>query len=295
MTFEEQLNRYIELINTQISNYLNFEVGHNNILIESMSYSLFAGGKRLRPILALASYDLFAKDISKIIPYACALEMIHTYSLVHDDLPAMDNDDYRRGKLTNHKVYGDGIAILAGDGLLNYSFEIMLEDALRREDPLPYIRSIKEIASRAGINGMIAGQVVDLQSENKSIDKDTLNYIHLNKTAALIAAPLKVGAIIGGADEEDITQMENIGLSLGLAFQIQDDILDVIGDVGKLGKSIGSDAQNQKSTYTELFGLEESIKHVNELTENVISMLAPYKDRSSFLIELSNYLMKREF
>lgn len=295
MHFKDQLNNYIKLVNTQLSNYLDHEKGFNNTLIESMKYSLFAGGKRLRPILALAAYDLFGKDINEVMPYACALEMIHTYSLIHDDLPAMDNDDYRRGKLTNHKVYGEGIAILAGDGLLNYSFEIMLDDALKHKDPYPHVRSIKEIANSAGINGMIGGQVVDLESENKAIGEETLEYIHLNKTAALIVAPLKIGAIIGGASEEDIKCMEEIGLNLGLAFQIKDDILDIIGDENKLGKSIGSDAEQHKSTYPALFGLEASIKHVEELTENVNSLLSPYKGRSNFLLELSNYLMKREF
>ncbi|HDR5039314.1 TPA: polyprenyl synthetase family protein [Bacillus anthracis] len=295
MIFKDQLNNYIELINAQLSSYLDYEKGHNNKLIESMKYSLLAGGKRLRPILALASYDLFGKDVQEVMPYACALEMIHTYSLIHDDLPAMDNDDYRRGKLTNHKIYGEGIAILAGDGLLNYSFEIMLDNALKHKDMYSHIRSIKEIANSAGINGMIGGQIVDLESENKAIKEETLNYIHMNKTAALIIAPLKVGAIIGGAREEDIKCMEEIGSNLGLAFQITDDILDVIGDESKLGKSIGSDMEKHKSTYASLFGIESSIERVKELTDNVNSLLKPYSDKSNFLLELSNYLMKREF
>lgn len=295
MFFKEQLNNYIDLVNKYLSSYLNQENGHNSILIDSMRYSLFAGGKRLRPVLALAAYDLFGQDRSEVMPYACALEMIHTYSLIHDDLPAMDNDDYRRGKLTNHKVYGEGIAILAGDGLLNYSFEIMLKNALKQENPYPHIRSIKEIANSAGINGMIGGQIVDLKSENKKVEQDILNYIHLNKTAALITAPLKVGAIIGGANESDIKIMEEIGLNLGLAFQIQDDILDVIGDENKLGKSTGSDMENHKSTYPALFGLEESINKVQELTDKVNSLLKPYNEKSNFLLDLNNYLMKREF
>jgi len=295
MIFEDQLNMYIELVNKHLLGYFNYENGHNNTLIKSMKYSLFAGGKRLRPMLALAAYDLFGKDVGEVMPYACALEMIHTYSLIHDDLPAMDNDDYRRGKLTNHKVYGEGIAILAGDGLLNYSFEIMLENALKQKNLYPHIRSIKEIADSAGISGMIGGQVVDLESENKTIKEEILNYIHINKTAALIIAPLKVGAIIGGAKEEDIKNMEEIGLNLGLAFQIKDDILDVIGDESKLGKSTGSDMEKHKSTYPSLIGLEASIERVKELTDNVISLLKPYNERSNFLLDLSNYLMQREF
>jgi geranylgeranyl diphosphate synthase type II len=295
MIFEDQLNTYIEIVNEHLSSYFNYENGHNNTLIKSMKYSLFAGGKRLRPVLALASYELFGEDVREVMPYACALEMIHTYSLIHDDLPAMDNDDYRRGKLTNHKVFGEGIAILAGDGLLNYSFEIMLDNALKQKDLYPHIRSIQEIAKSAGIDGMIGGQVVDLESENIAIKEEILNYIHLNKTAALITAPLKIGAIIGGAKEEDIKSMEEIGLNLGLAFQIQDDILDVIGDESKLGKSIGSDMEKHKSTYPALFGIETSIERVKELTDRVNFLLKPYNKNSNFLLELNHYLMKREF
>ncbi|MDI9475862.1 MAG: polyprenyl synthetase family protein [Natronincolaceae bacterium] len=294
MNFKEQLKDYIELVNTRLSSYLDYENGYNSTLIESMKYSLFAGGKRLRPVLALASYDLFGDHICEVMPYACALEMIHTYSLIHDDLPAMDDDDYRRGKLTNHKIYGEGIAILAGDGLLSYAFEIMLDDASKQKDPGPYIRSIKEIANAVGISGMIAGQTVDLESEGKVIDKKILEYIHLNKTAALIVASLKTGAIIGRAPERDVKCMEQAGLNLGLAFQIRDDILDVTGDKGKLGKSIGSDIDRHKSTYPALFGLETSVAYVKELTENANSLLVRYKDRSDFLLELSNYLTKRE-
>lgn len=294
MNFKEQLNDYIELINTRLLGYLDYEKGYNSTLIESMKYSLFAGGKRLRPILALASYDLFGDDIREVTPYACALEMIHTYSLIHDDLPAMDNDDYRRGKLTNHKVYGEGIAILAGDGLLSYAFEIMLDDASKQKQPCPYIQSIKEIANAIGISGMIAGQTVDLESENKVIDKKILEYIHLNKTAALIVASLKIGAIIGKAPEADVERMGQVGLNLGLAFQIRDDILDVTGDKSKLGKNIGSDIDRHKSTYPALYGLETSVAYVEELTENANSLLVGYKDRSDFLLELSNYLIYRE-
>ncbi len=294
MNFKEQLNDYIELVNSRLLSYLDYEKGYNNTLIESMKYSLFAGGKRLRPVLALASYDLFGDNIGEVIPYACALEMIHTYSLIHDDLPAMDNDDYRRGKPTNHKVYGEGIAILAGDGLLSYAFEIMLDDASKQKQPGPYIRCIKAIANAAGIGGMVAGQTVDLESENKVIDKRILEYIHLNKTAALIVASLKTGAIIGKAPEEDVKCMEQVGLNLGLAFQIRDDILDVTGDKSKLGKNIGSDIDKHKSTYPALYGLETSVAYVKELTENANSLLVGYKDRSDFLLELGNYLIRRE-
>lgn len=295
MNFKDQLAHYTELVNSHLLTYFDYKEGYNKTLIESMEYSITAGGKRLRPILALASYELFGTEIKQIMPYACALEMIHSYSLIHDDLPAMDNDDYRRGKLTNHKVYGEGNAILAGDGLLNYSFELMLDFALQQKDIYSHVRSIKEIANSAGVNGMIGGQIVDLESENKSISEDVLNYIHLNKTAALITAPLKVGSIIGGGSEEDIKTMEKVGLNLGLAFQIKDDILDIIGDENKLGKTVGKDIENHKSTYPALFGLENSIKKVEELTKNVNSLLKPYGDKASFLLDLNNYLLQREF
>lgn len=295
MGWKKQLDSYIDVINQRLENYLQIPNTKNQTLIEAMKYSVFAGGKRLRPVLALASYELFGNDLKQILPYACGLEMIHTYSLIHDDLPAMDDDDFRRGKPTNHKVYGEGIAILAGDGLLNYAFEIMLEDALNHKDMQPYILSIREIANAAGIHGMIGGQVVDLQSENKKVDETTLDYIHFNKTAAMITASLKIGAIIGKGTDNDIQNMEYVGKNLGLAFQIQDDILDIIGDQDKLGKNIGSDQENNKATYPALYGIECSKRKVEELTDNVKRILENYMDKSDFLYCLSNYLVDREY
>lgn len=295
MSWKNELTQYMELINKHLDQVMNMEKEENYILIDSMKYSLFAGGKRLRPVLALASYQLFANDLNNILPYACGLEMIHTYSLIHDDLPAMDNDDYRRGKLTNHKVFGEGIAVLAGDGLLNHSFEVMLRHALTQPQMEPYVRSIYEIAKAAGISGMIGGQTVDLQSENVKVSAETLNYIHLKKTAALIIASLKIGAIIGNASEEDIKNMESIGKNLGLAFQIQDDILDIIGDQKKLGKNIGSDQEKNKSTYPSMYGLDFSINKVKELTNSIYDTLNKYGDKANFLIDLCNYLVDREY
>ncbi len=294
MTFREQLQHYIDLTNEHLKDYFNIKEGYNQTLIESMKYSLFAGGKRLRPILSLASYQMFRDDIEEVMPYACGIELIHTYSLIHDDLPAMDNDDYRRGKLTNHKVYNEGVAILAGDGLLNYSFELMLENAIKQNDIYKHVVAIKEISNSAGVHGMIGGQVVDLESENKIIDKEMLDYIHINKTAALITTSLKVGAIIAGAQEEDIRNMEKVGLNLGLAFQIKDDILDVVGDEAKLGKSIGRDLEKHKSTYPALIGLEASIEKVGALTNNVKQLLHRYSSKAEFLLELCDYLTSRE-
>jgi len=295
MSWIAQLNTYVELINKELDQLMNIEKDENHILIDSMKYSLFAGGKRLRPVLALASFQLFSNELKEILPYACGLEMIHTYSLIHDDLPAMDNDDYRRGKLTNHKVYGEGVAVLAGDGLLNHSFEVMLSHALNQNPIEPYVRGIYEIAKSAGINGMIGGQIVDLQSENKEISAETLNYIHTKKTAALICASLKIGAIIGKASQEDIDNMEIIGRNLGLAFQIQDDILDIIGDQSKLGKNVGSDQEKNKSTYPSMYGLEFSKNKVKVLTDSIKDTLNKYGERSEFLLELFNYLVDREY
>lgn len=293
MEIKQHLNRYIELVNRELERYMSIHPSKNKTLIDAMNYSLMAGGKRLRPILAIASYEIFNNQLEEILPYACAIEMIHTYSLIHDDLPAMDNDDYRRGKPTNHKVFGEGIAVLAGDGLLNYAFEIMLQDAVKRRNMKPYVEGMQVIANSAGINGMIGGQVVDLESENRIIDGDTLEYIHLNKTAALITAPLKIGAIIGQASEKDVANMEFIGRNLGLAFQIRDDVLDIIGENDKLGKNIGSDENKQKSTYPSIYGLEYSVNKVKELTLSSNEKLMEY-DNSTFLYELSNYLINRD-
>lgn len=295
MDQRQRLNNYIEIITKELEKYLNTTYSKNTRLIEAMKYSLMADGKRLRPVLAIASHEIFSDNSKKILPYACGIEMIHTYSLIHDDLPSMDNDDYRRGKLTNHKVFGEGVAILAGDGLLNYAFQIMLEETLKHNNMQPYVYSMKVIADAAGIHGMIGGQIVDIESENKDIDAKTLDYIHLNKTAALIAASMKVGAIIGDASKEDIKNMEYIGQNLGLAFQIRDDILDIIGEKTKLGKNIGSDKSQNKSTYPALYGIEYSIDKVKELTNGAHERMQRYGEKAGFLYDLSNYLVNREF
>ncbi|ABR48658.1 Polyprenyl synthetase [Alkaliphilus metalliredigens QYMF] len=288
------MKEYQILTDKKLHHYLDVKEDKNKTVIDAMRYSIFAGGKRLRPIVAIATYNLFKDNLEEVLPYACALEMIHTYSLIHDDLPAMDDDNYRRGKLTNHKVYGEGIAILAGDALLNYAFEIMISHARTQSNANVHLQAIEEIAKAAGMNGMIGGQVVDLESENKQVDKNTLNYIHYNKTAALIISAFKVGAIIAEATETDIAHMNSLGKNIGLAFQIQDDILDIIGDEKKLGKDIGSDVENNKSTYPSLYGLQTSIDEVKRLTTNVDKVLNIYGKRSRFLHDLSHYLVNRE-
>ena len=228
----------------------------DNTLRESMSYSLMAGGKRLRPVLLMAAADAVGADGTKFLPVACALEMIHTYSLIHDDLPAMDNDDYRRGKLTNHKVYGDGIAILAGDALLTLAFTVIL----RQKDAAPeaLLRVVDEISRAAGAEGMVGGQVLDIKAENRSISMEELRRVHMGKTGALFHAALRSGAILAGATEQQLAALTAYADHFGLAFQITDDILDVIGSAEEIGKPVGSDAKNHKSTYVSLTSLSEA-------------------------------------
>lgn len=296
MDFKKELKNKKIFFEKELQNYIPTVDGFQKTLFESMKYSLDAGGKRLRPILLMESCLLVGGDIEDSIPFACAIEMIHTYSLIHDDLPAMDDDDLRRGKPTNHKVFGEGIAVLAGDGLLNYAFELMTSSALKREEnSLRYLKAMNEIAKAAGVYGMIAGQVVDLQSENKKIDKDTLDFIHMNKTSAMIVGAMRAGAIIGGANENELDQITSYAKNIGLGFQIVDDILDIVGDEEKLGKNIGSDLENNKSTYPSLFGIEKSKEIARTLIEDAKNSILSFQGRESFLIELANYIIDREY
>lgn len=263
------------------------------VIYEAMKYSLLAGGKRLRPILAIMACELFEGNITDVIPFACSIEMIHTYSLIHDDLPAMDNDDYRRGKLTNHKVYGEGFAILAGDALLNKAFEV-LHQALIEKPKLEYIKAAAYISKASGTEGMIGGQCIDLFYENKGIDSDILNAMHDKKTGAMIKAPLVAGALIAGAKEEDVQRMERYGQLIGLAFQISDDILDVEGSTEKLGKKVGSDSTNNKSTFVSCHGLEKSKQMAQELIEEAQQLISVYGDKGLLFRELSTYIIQRD-
>lgn len=263
------------------------------VIFDAMRYSLLAGGKRLRPILAIMSCELFDGEIKDILPFACGIEMIHTYSLIHDDLPAMDNDDYRRGRLTNHKVYGDGYAILAGDALLNKAFEVMHE-ALLKNPKIEYVKALSYISKASGTEGMIGGQCIDLYYENKRIDLDILNAMHDKKTGALIKAPLVAGALIAGAAEEDIIRIEKFGELIGLAFQISDDILDVEGSTEKLGKKVGSDADNNKSTYVSCYGLEKSKLMAAEIVQQAQELISQYGGKGLLLKELSKYIIERD-
>ena len=261
-------------------------------LAESMEYSLTAGGKRLRPILLMAAADAAGGHGEDYLTSACAVEMIHTYSLIHDDLPAMDDDDYRRGKLTNHKVYGAGLATLAGDALLTMAFEL-----LARQQGVPaetMLRVVREISEAAGANGMVGGQALDLASEGKRIDMDTLRRMHMAKTGALFRASVRSGAILGGADEAQLAALTEYAEAFGLAFQITDDILDVTGDAAAIGKPVGSDERNHKSTYVTLTSLEAAKRLAREAADRAHEALAPLGEKAAFLDELAEYLVTRD-
>lgn len=289
--FKEEFNRKIETVSLALEKYFEKADNYQKTIYDAMAYSLFAGGKRIRPVLALACAELFNSG-EKVLPFACALEMIHTYSLIHDDLPCMDNDDLRRGKPTNHKVYGEAMAVLAGDALLTKAFEIAVK--FSKLTPEHTLREIDVLATAGGTEGMIGGQVIDIESEGKKVDEKTLDALHLNKTGALIIAAAKLGAIAGGAAEEDIKNLSEYAKNLGLAFQIKDDILDVEGDSDILGKMTGGDEINEKTTFVSLYGLEKSKQMLDEYTKKAKACLKPYGNKAKFLEELADYLLKRD-
>lgn len=296
MDFKSELSQRKNKIDDILIKYFENKSCFQKTIVESMEYSIRAGGKRLRPIILIEVCQMIGGNIEDSLPFACAIEMIHTYSLIHDDLPAMDNDDYRRGNLTNHKVFGEGIAVLTGDGLLNLAFEVMLEKIIATPEIMDRgIRAMQVISNASGVKGMIGGQVVDLESEGKNIDKETLEFIHLTKTSAMIEAAVKAGAIIGGATENQYKELANYGRNIGLAFQIVDDILDVIGDEVKLGKKVGSDIENKKSTYPSLYGIEESKKIASGLLKESLISLELFDDKAEFLRELVDFLRVREY
>ncbi len=264
------------------------------VIYDAMRYSLLAGGKRLRPMMLLAACEAVGGRKEDALPFACALEMIHTYSLIHDDLPAMDNDDYRRGRLTNHKVYGEGMAILAGDALLHHAMETMA--AACAENPNPRTTgAMRVIAHGAGIFGMLAGQAVDVLLEGKPLDQKTLDFIHLHKTAAMIRGALEAGALLGGADQETAEQFGLAGDKIGVAFQIIDDILDVTSTMEELGKPIHSDEKNQKTTYVTLYGVEESRRIAAGLSAEAVEIWKKQGERCAFLLALTEKLTNRTF
>ncbi len=285
------LNEYIELIEGKLKEYVPEYHNLQQNIYKSMNYSLGAGGKRLRPILMLEINRICGGRVEEILPFACAMEMIHTYSLIHDDLPAMDNDVLRRGKPTNHIVFGEANAILAGDALLTKAFEIMsTADVSNKTNQL---KAIAYISVAAGTEGMIGGQVVDIECENKPIGIETLKSIHYMKTGALIRAACAVGGIVAGADDETIKNIECYADRLGIAFQIRDDILDVTGTTKELGKPVGSDEKSMKRTYATILGIEESESLCREYTLDALEYLKKIGDGTEFLCELSEKLVSR--
>jgi geranylgeranyl diphosphate synthase type II len=276
-----------------ISDYFDSKPEIDNRNYEAMVYSIKVGGKRIRPILMLLTYAMYQEDYKKILPFAGSLEMIHTYSLIHDDLPSMDNDDLRRGKPTNHKIYGEAIAILAGDGLLNEAMIVMLNQCL--DGNLNKIVASGLIAKAAGPQGMIAGQICDILSEGKEISEEELLYMHKNKTGQLIKVAIASGAILGNANAEDLSNLKDYGDKLGLAFQIKDDILDVIGDVTILGKNVKSDESNNKTTFITMYGIEKCKEKCKELTKECFEILKKLEVDTIFLQEITEFLLKREY
>lgn len=280
-------------INDYLKVYFDNKGSYNKIIYDSASYSLNIGGKRIRPILFLLTYNLYKNNYKEAIEMASAIEMIHTYSLIHDDLPCMDNDDLRRGMPTNHKKFGEDIAVLAGDLLLNEAMSIMFNYSIKHGENA--LKAAKEIADSAGGEGMIGGQVVDIINESKLISKEELIYMHSKKTGELIRSSIVGGAILGNAPKKDIEILNNFGLKLGLAFQIKDDILDIIGDVSKLGKNIKSDENNNKSNFISLFGLDYCEKECIKLTNECIDLLKDLSIKSRELEDLTLNLLNREF
>lgn len=302
MNIETYLKEKRQMIDSYLKAYFSIPT-KPSILHEAVKYSLFAGGKRIRPILALASYESCGGEPKDILPYASALELIHTYSLIHDDLPCMDNDDLRRGKPTSHKIFGEAIAILAGDALLTEAFLILStpftviqklkgnKQVLIKHSSL--IRTIKEVALAAGLHGMVAGQAMDISSENSEPDKDSLDFIHLHKTAALITASVRMGGILSNVKEKKLKALTDYGRKVGLAFQIIDDVLDIEGSDEVLGKKAGSDIKMNKMTYPALYGIERSKQKAKDLISDAIDSLRMFSSEADTLREIARYLLRR--
>lgn len=286
MNYNEQYDFYCRAVEEALKTAVPQDVPQP--LQDAMRYSLLAGGKRLRPVLLVAAYSLLQDDFTEALPFAAALEMVHTYSLIHDDLPAMDNDDLRRGRPTCHKVYGEGMAVLAGDGLLSLAFETMTVS----QNPRAFA-AMKELAMRCGTRGMIAGQCKDLQAEETGGDEETLHYIHQHKTADLLTAPIVMGLTLAGADEAQIEAGRRYGFNLGMAFQIIDDILDVVGDAKTLGKSIGKDEEENKCTWTRIYGLEKAREDAQKYTDAAAECLKIFQNKGNFLKILAQRALVR--
>ncbi len=296
MDLSHYLAERTALVDAALDRYLPQEQMLPARLHQSMRYSVFAGGKRIRPVLMLAACEAVGGEVARAIPAACAMEMIHTYSLINDDLPAMDDDDFRRGRLTNHKVYGEATAILAGDALLTQAFGLLAgSEALKDVPAHVRLQIIGNIATAAGSLGMVGGQVVDMESEGHDFDLPTLEYIHTHKTGALILASITSGALIGGADQEASRALERYGAAIGLAFQIADDILDIVGNLEAIGKDVGSDEARGKATFPALLGLGASRDRARELRDTALSALAPLGDKGERLRQIAHFVIDRTF
>ena len=302
MDFKEELKKYQEEINIELEKYLRKKDCLEGVLNESMEYSLMAGGKRLRPILVISTYRLFQNDIKKCMPYSVAIEMVHNFSLIHDDLPGIDNDDFRHGKLTNHKKFNEATAILAGDGLLNYAYIVISDDLNKtinrignnKNELLELDRKLKVFNEfTKAVDRMIAGEYVDTEYEGKEITNDDLKYIHENKTGALLKLCVRMGAILGGANSEELEKLTSYAEKIGLAFQIKDDILSEEGDENILGKPVGNDKEHEKCTYVSKYGIEKSKEILNKITKEAIDNIEGFGDKAEFLRNLALYIENR--
>lgn len=296
VNFQDELKKRTEEINKVIQSYLPAEEGFAKTMAQAMNYSILAGGKRLRPMLILETLRLFGGEEKLAYPFMAAMEMIHTHSLVHDDLPALDNDDYRRGRLTTHKVYGEAMGVLSGVALLNYAYEVMLTAFDKADTPdrqAHVIQALKVISHKTGLYGMLGGQSVDVENDGKPLKREMLNYIYKNKTSALIEASMMTGAVLAGASEEEIRIVEQAAEDIGLAFQIQDDILDVTSTQEELGKPIHSDEKNNKVTYVSLMGIQAAAGKVKELSDHAVELLNSLDRENEFLDLLVESLVSR--
>ena len=293
MDFKVQLKKYQEQVNNELEKYSEKKDVPEKILNNSMEYSLMAGGKRLRPILVIATYEIFGKNINKCIPYAVAIEMVHNFSLIHDDLPGIDNDDFRHGKPTNHKKFNEATAILAGDGLLNQAYIVISEDLIKSESEelKNKLKVFNEFST--AVDRMIAGEYIDTEYEGKQITDEYLEYIHKNKTGALLKLCVRMGAILANANEKDLEKLTKYAEKIGLAFQIKDDILSEEGNEEILGKPVGNDKELEKCTYVSKYGLQGAKKILEEITKEAIEELKEYRDRAEFLRELALYIKDR--
>lgn len=295
MNFKAEMNERVEQIEQILDQYLPPKEGLQKTVLTAMNTTVKAGGKRLRSMLINETYKMFGGEGDIVKPFMAAIEMIHTYSLIHDDLPALDNDDYRRGQKTCHIVYGEDMAILAGDALLNYAYEVATKafDLADQDEMMNVVEAVKILARKPGIYGMIGGQVADVELEGTPLSMEQILFIHKNKTSALIEACMMIGAVLAGASKEDVMAMEECGEYIGLAFQIQDDILDLTGDEEEIGKPVGSDEKNHKTTYVTLKGLEQSAKDVEEISKKAIEILARYEVGDRYLTNLTRFLIHR--